>query len=247
MNASSDKKSAADLKLAGLVHDLNNVFQTLVDVADVLSHESADPQSGKLAAAILRSVERGKSITADLQGTGAAEPAAFSNEATPLDRIVANAIEFIEDSRIGARGPVVCFTRQLEPGIQLGSAFSGSWAWERVFINMFVNSVRAMPQGGTVSVTATATVHGEIEIVVRDQGCGIAPELHDRLFEPHVSGNASTGLGLHIVRTIVEADGGRVRARNLSEPTGAEFVITVPITRQANSNPASSRAIPAHA
>ena len=61
-------KTREDLTLSGLVHDLNNVFQTLVDAADLLS---GDPRYAKLSAAILRSVERGKNIAAGIQaGSG---------------------------------------------------------------------------------------------------------------------------------------------------------------------------------
>jgi signal transduction histidine kinase len=241
----ADRKPLPDLKLAGLVHDLNNVFQTLVDVADVLSHECSDPQSAKLAAAILRTVDRGKNITLDLQDRNANRPEVASSEGTPLDKIVANAIAFLEDSQIAGRGPKVRFACELEPGLALGSGHVGRWAWERVFINLFVNSVRAMPTGGTVTVAARRGLPGQMEIFVRDQGCGIAPELQDRLFEPHVSGSASTGLGLHIVKTIVESDGGYVRTSNLQGKPGAEFVITVPL-RVTNDKPALL-ATPAHA
>jgi K+-sensing histidine kinase KdpD len=245
--SSADTKSAPDLRLAGLVHDLNNVFQTLVDVADLLSHECSDPQSAKLAAAILRSVERGKGITIDLQG-GKTPAESVVARGTALEKIVSNAIAFIEDSQIAGRGPQFHFSCHLEPDLLLGRAQSGSWAWERVFINLFVNSVRAMPKGGTVTVEAHATPCGSLEILVRDEGCGIAPELHDRLFEAHVSGNASTGLGLHIVKTIVESDGGTVSATNREGQGGAEFVITVPLVYpQADDHVPFAIARPAHA
>ena len=65
-------KTREDLTLSGLVHDLNNVFQTLVDAADLLA---GDPRYANLSAAILRSVERGKNIAAGLQaGNGVHTP-----------------------------------------------------------------------------------------------------------------------------------------------------------------------------
>src|SRR5512135_3611718 len=190
-------KTREDLTLSGLVHDLNNVFQTLVDAADLLS---GDPRYAKLSAAILRSVERGKNIAAGIQ--------AGSGAGTPFEQILANAIGFIEDSVAAGRGPEIGFACAVEPGIQLG----GHWAWERVLINLFLNAVRAMPAGGTIYVRARR-MPGQIEIVVRDEGSGIAPEVLDHLFLPHVS-TGSSGLGLHIVETIVKQDGGSVCAAN---------------------------------
>ncbi len=202
-----------DLKLAGLVHDLNNVFQTLVDSADQLH---GDPRWEPLAAAILRSVERGKKIMDSLWRQGTA--------GTPFEQILADAIAFAEDTQIAGRGPAIRFACDVEPGIELG----GNWAWERVLINLFLNAGRAMPEGGTIRVTARALDSGSAEITVADEGSGIPQDLLGRLFEPRVSGSGSTGLGLHIVRTIVEEQGGSIHAANRSGAAGAEFTIRVP-------------------
>jgi signal transduction histidine kinase len=70
-------------------------------------------------------------------------------------------------------------------------------------------------------------VADEIEIVVRDEGRGIAPEILPEIFRPHVSTRGS-GLGLHIVETIVKQDGGKVSAPNGGDGRGAEFTITLP-------------------
>ena len=115
----------------------------------------------------------------------------------------------------------------VEPGIELG----GHWAWERVLINLFLNAMRAMPSGGTIQVCAR-NAGGQVEIVVRDEGSGIAPGLLEHLFLPHVS-TGSSGLGLHIVETIVKQDGGYVRAANRTDAQGAEFTITLPSRPQA--------------
>ncbi len=215
--------SGEDLTLAGLAHDLNNVFQTLVDAADLLSE---DPRWEPLSATILRSVGRGKMIAAGIRAGG--------GPGTPFEQILGHAISFVEDAIDAARGPQIRFTCDVEPGILLG----GNWAWERVLINLFLNSMRAMPRGGTIYVAARH--RGEaIEIAVSDEGSGIPPEIARDLFAPHVSGSASTGLGLHIVETIVTQDGGHIRAGNRPDGPGAEFVITLP------AHPETSR--PAHA
>jgi signal transduction histidine kinase len=205
-------KTTDDLTLPGLVHDLNNVLQTLVDAADLLS---ADPRWAKLSAAILRSVERGKNIAASIQDGGAI--------GIPFEDILANAIAFVEDSIITGRGSEIAFKCDVEPGIQLG----GNWAWERVLINLFLNAMRAMPAGGAIRVHARR-VENFNEIVVSDEGSGIRPDILEHLFHPHFSGNGSSGLGLHIVETVVHQNGGEVRAANRPDGKGAEFTILLP-------------------
>jgi signal transduction histidine kinase len=203
---------ATDLTLPCLVHDLNNVFQTLVEAADLLA---VDPQWAPVSAVILRSIERGKGITDSMQQVEQ-PPAAF-------ETILSNAIAFSEDSLIGGRGPDIRFVCEVQPGIELRRI----WAWERVLINLFSNAIHAMPGGGTIYVTARS-FDGHAEIVVRDEGDGIAPEILADLFRPHVSTKARGGLGLHIVQTIVKQDDGEVRASNRTDGRGAEFVITIP-------------------
>ncbi len=203
---------ATDLTLPCLVHDLNNVFQTLVEAADLLA---GDPQWAPVSAVILRSIERGKGITESLQQ--AEQPPA------PFETILQNAIAFAEDSLIGGRGPDIHFICDIEPGIELRR----TWAWERVLINLFSNAMRAMPDGGSIQVSARRN-EGNAQIIVRDEGEGIAPEILDDLFRPHVSTKLQGGLGLHIVETIVKQDDGEVRAANRADGRGAEFIITIP-------------------
>lgn len=200
----------SDLRLPGLVHDLNNVFQTLMDAAELLSD---DAERAYLSAAILRSVERGRNLVASLESA--------EGENASFESILKGAISFVEDSLI-AGGPRIHFKRSVESGIQLRR----NWAWERVLINLFSNAVRAMPEGGTIHVSARR--QGScVEMVVCDEGPGIAPEILAGVFKPHVSTRGS-GLGLHIVETIVKQDGGEIRASNRAGGCGAEFTITVP-------------------
>jgi two-component system NtrC family sensor kinase len=200
-----------DLALPGLVHDLNNVFQTLMDAADTLS---SDPRWVHLSAAIFRSVERGREITQSMQ--------AIDQPSAPFETVLENARTLVEDSIMSRPGPTIQFKCRVEPGLVLRHA----WAWERVFINLFCNAVQAMPEGGMIFVDARRN-HSEIQIVVGDEGSGIAPELLEMIFDPRVSTKTVGGLGLHVVHSIVKQEAGEVRAAN-RDGRGAEFTITLP-------------------
>jgi signal transduction histidine kinase len=193
------------------VHDLNNVFQTLMEAADLLSE---DPRWADVSAAILRSIERGKGISASLLHVN--QPSA------PLDGVLKNAVAFVLDSVHFGQGPIIHFEYNVEGRIELRR----SYAWERVFINLFANAVRAMPDGGTIQVVARR-IENRIEIRVSDEGSGIPTILLPRIFDPHVSERVNGGLGLHIVKTIVTEHDGEIRAVN-RDGRGAEFVITMP-------------------
>ncbi len=209
------------LSMAGLVHDLNNVFQTLIGVAARLEE---NPESAELAATVLRSVERGQRIAAGMQN-GHAERAPFAG-------VLSQAEAFVVDYQSASRGPAISIVRELDEAV----AVNGQYAWERVLINLFLNSIRAMPHGGSIYVTARIQ-RGAAEIIVADEGTGIAESVRDRLFEPHVSAYGSSGLGLNIVQSIVKLNGGSIRARN-GENGGAEFTIEVPQTERSKKSAA---------
>jgi|SRR6185436_3106186 len=201
-----------DLALQCLIHDLNNVFQTLVEAADVLSD---DPRWEPLSATIFRGIERGRDITRSMQKAG--------QSPAPLENVLDKIVTFVQDSVALHHGPKIEFACDVEPGIVLRHP----WGWERVLLNLFLNSVHAMPRGGTISVRARRTDR-EFEIVVADEGLGVALDLLPSIFQPGVSTKIGGGLGLHIVNSIVTSEDGTVRAAN-RQTGGAEFTITIPV------------------
>jgi signal transduction histidine kinase len=119
----------------------------------------------------------------------------------------------------------------------------------QVAVNLLLNSLDALPRGGTVYVTLTRPERGPwsverkasspalralrstlcaVEVRVQDTGPGIAPRIHQRLFEPFVSSKETgLGLGLSISKRLVEAHGGTIRGENTPEG-GAVFTFTLP-------------------
>ena len=126
-----------------------------------------------------------------------------------------------------------------------GLALSGSPArLEQAIQNLATNAIRHMPEGGTLTLAARPDAErpGQVRIVVRDTGPGIAPEHLPRIFDRFYKADASrsgttvpsgSGLGLSIVRAIVRHHGGDVEAAN-AEGGGAQFVVRLPEWRAAH-------------
>ena len=100
--------------------------------------------------------------------------------------------------------------------------------------NLLSNAVKFTPQHGTVQL-ALERCESELEIVVRDDGRGIAPELLPHIFERFRQGDASSsrqhgglGLGLAIARYLTELHGGRIRAESEGNGRGAVFSVRLP-------------------
>ena len=97
---------------------------------------------------------------------------------------------------------------------------------KRVFLNLFDNAIRAMPEGGEIKVSLSRQ-DGFVRIEVSDTGHGVAPEIKDRLFEPYFSAHGGSGLGLAIVSSIIREHRGRIWVEE-NNPRGARFVIELP-------------------
>ena len=104
-------------------------------------------------------------------------------------------------------------------------------AINQVFLNLLKNATEALEGRGGI-VTVSAGVDGAWVIVrVRDDGPGVAPELHTRLFEPFYStkeAGRGTGLGLSISRRIVNDHGGSIEVES-APGRGTSFTIRLPV------------------
>ena len=165
------------------------------------------------------------------EGTRQELLALVGDEADRLDRLVANLLdlsrieagvlrpdrqaidlrELIEDRRasLGAvlHGVTVCV--DVAPDVPAVSADYSQLG--QVLANLLENAARHSPSGGTVTVTAAARPDA-VEVVVTDEGKGVAPEDRAVVFEPFRTGQGSqsTGIGLAICKALVEAHGGTI-------------------------------------
>ncbi|WHZ21688.1 MAG: Flagellar sensor histidine kinase FleS [Nitrospira sp.] len=104
---------------------------------------------------------------------------------------------------------------------------------QQVLLNLVLNAVQAMPDGGALTIAVQAVPPHDSEtpvlhIVVSDSGTGIAPDIRSRVFDPFfTTKDQGTGLGLAIVHALVEAHHGRIDVES-SPGQGTSFVITLP-------------------
>ena len=196
--------AVADLTLEGLVHDLNNVFHNIAESADLLA---SDPKWRRLAQALHHSANCGHRIVRSIIEN--------NRSAADLVPILENAAQFCRDYLEYANGPKIQFTNEIDPEFNLKGDAAG---WERVMVNLFLNSAQA----GAKNIHIRAH---DNEIVVSDDGAGISPELLPRIFQARVSTKSIiSGLGLTVVQSIVEQNGGTVTAAN-GPNGGAVFTI----------------------
>jgi signal transduction histidine kinase len=209
-----DDAAESELTREDLIHDLNNVFETITDAADLLA---TDRRWKALAATLTRTVTRGKRLLG-----------AIPDSSPYLAAIVAAAIQYVTDYCIASRKPKMRFVSGVPGDLKLPGSTQD---WERVFVNLFLNAAQIMKKPGRIDI-GSQMVEGNLQITISDSGPGIPEDILPRMFRTNVSTkvsrNARTGLGLHIVAAIVKKYDGSIIAANRERGTGAVFTITLP-------------------
>ena len=151
-------------------------------------------------------------------------------EHVQLATVLSSAIESVRQS---ADARSITINTSFSPS--LGSAFVDSTRIQQVLWNLLTNAVKFTPVGGSIFVVARRT-SSEVQITVRDTGEGIDADFLQHVFEPfrqaenpRTRTHGGLGLGLSIVRYIVEAHGGSIQAGSAGRGQGAEFTVTLPI------------------
>ena len=204
-----------DLTHETLIHDLNNVFETITEAAELLN---SDKRWKPLAAALSRSVIRGQRLLG-----------AIPDRSPTLAAVVQDAIQSVTDYCVAGRRPRMRFVCEITADTRLPGS---SKDWERVFANLFLNTLQIMQKPGRIDISTQQT-DAVLTITVSDNGPGIPPEILPSMFRPNVStktaAHGRSGLGLHIVASIVKRHGGRVIAANRDRATGDLFTISLPV------------------
>ena len=102
---------------------------------------------------------------------------------------------------------------------------------QQALLNLMLNALVAMPNGGELEIEASKTEGGKAQILVKDTGSGILEELQDKIFDSFLTGTTEgTGLGLSISKRILRAHDGNLDLLE-SGPQGTVFKITLPLTK----------------
>jgi PAS domain S-box-containing protein len=105
----------------------------------------------------------------------------------------------------------------------------------QIIVNLLTNAVKYTPMGGTIDVRVTRT-RGDAVLVVRDDGMGISAEMLPKIFEMYSRANLpgqaqddGLGIGLALVKGLVDLHRGSIEARSAGEGCGSEFIVTLPL------------------
>ena len=223
--------------LATLSHELRTPLNAIVGWTQILSGSADDPETLNEGLAVIdRNVKAQTQIIEDILDMSRIISGKLRLEVSPIDlpAIVRAGVDTMQPAA-NAKG--VQLLAKVDPvvGLVMGDANR----LHQVFWNLISNAVKFTPKGGRVQVSMERS-DGNVEISIADTGEGIDPAFLPHAFDRFRQADASTtrrhgglGLGLSIVKQLVEMHGGTVRVKSPGKGMGATFVVALPVTTQA--------------
>jgi signal transduction histidine kinase len=226
----SEKLAALGKLSAGIAHEIRNPLTSIKILIHSLVDEMATAASREKDLAVIETeIERVNKIIK--QFLDFARPRPPSLEPRDVRKVLEETIALVV-YEMEAQG--VLLKREDDPA--LPPVPMDGEQMKQVFLNLLLNAIQAMPQGGKLKV-ATAVqrhsggTHGSpvVTITFQDSGEGIAEEIQSRIFEPFFSTKEEgIGLGLPIAQRIIEEHGGEIKLES-TLGKGTTFYITLPL------------------
>ncbi len=221
--SNTEKLASLGTLAAGVAHEINNPLGIIIGFGELLlENMDKDSQSREDLEIILKHAHHCKDIVENLLNFARNSQGLY--QATDVNEALEEIIS------------IISHTLEIN-NITLHTSFSKGLPLVRgdrrklqqVFLNLVINAMDAMPEGGVLEISSSIQ-RDEVIITVRDSGCGIKPEHKDRIFDPFFTTKPEgkgTGLGLSISYGIINNYGGSIEF-NSEEGRGSTFIIKLP-------------------
>ncbi|MEJ2659554.1 MAG: histidine kinase N-terminal 7TM domain-containing protein [Desulfobacteraceae bacterium] len=250
----SQKMEAIGTLAGGIAHDFNNLLMGMQANLSLMRLETAHTASlQEKIRRIEEQIQNGASLTRQLLGY--ARKGKYALRVFDINTLIRDTLSVVSRTNKG-----VVIVQHLSSQPAFIKADQGQI--ELVLLNLFINAVDAMPEGGELSVTSTHIKATEesggltdrnegpfIQLAIRDTGIGMDQNTQARIFEPFFTTKEmgrGTGLGLASVYGVIKNHGGSIQVESFPG-RGATFTLTVPATRAerpARSIPAKKAILP---
>ena len=218
----AEKMAAVGRLAASLAHEINNPLQAIQNSLHLALHQGLEEEKRRqflemAQQEVARLVQIVRRMLDFYRPSSAMQPLDVNR---PVEDALAIAGKRLQQARIEV-------VSRLSPNLPPTRGAPNQLT--QVFLNIIINAVEAMSEGGTLWVgSAYHAERRQIVVAFRDSGPGIAPEMHEHMFEPfHTSKSTGTGLGLAISYGIIERHGGMIEVE--SPPgSGTTFIVRLP-------------------
>ena len=215
------KDRLADLghMAAHIAHEIRNSLVPVALYLSLLERRIADPASREILQKVTAAIRSAETTVTDLL-----QFAADREPQETLFNVAELAGDVLRNLDLQAAAQHITIRSDISPSL---FAWADREWMRRIILNLVLNALDAMPQGGALSITARAQ-QGELWLSVRDTGPGLSQDALQRAFEPFFTTKTNgTGLGLAVVERLVELHRGSIEAGNDSAG-GAVFTLRFP-------------------
>ncbi|MBE9525433.1 MAG: HDOD domain-containing protein [Proteobacteria bacterium] len=226
-----EDKALQSVQIRKLVHEVNNPLGVIRNYLQVLAHKLEDTTDEKIPGQLdilMQEVERVGSIVLRMRETP--EKSSHDNHQVNINQLIENMGTIFKESLFLKAGIIAKL--QLDSAIPVIESNTNSL--KQIVTNLFKNASEAMPEGGEIVISTRDQVNfnGQqyIELSIADNGPGIPTEVLNNLFNPvkTTKSGEHSGLGLSIIRNLVNDLGGIISGSNSSNKGGAVFNILLP-------------------
>ncbi len=223
----SGKMAAVGTLTSGFAHELNNPLNNIAITVEALLDDLdgyTDEEKRRLLGQVYTQVERAGTTVRNLLDFTRKDRSAFTT--LPASQVVESALRLVaNEAMLGA----VEIERHL--AADLPPIKGNPHDLQQVLVNLLLNAIQAMPEGGTVRVSTASEGDDSVRIDVTDDGVGIPADHLDDIFDPFFTTKEvgkGTGLGLSVSHGIIEHHGGRISV--VSEVgEGTTFSVHLPV------------------
>lgn len=228
-DAAEAASTAKDRFLAVLGHELRNPLAALTSSVELLAHGAIDDQRRDwIHDSMARQLAQLRSLVDDLLDVTRIAQGKMVLRKAPVDiaSVVADALESVSSLVNARKHTLVC-----EPIVERLEVFGDRTRLEQVIVNLVANAANYTEPGGRIELSARR--EGEhIRVEVVDTGVGIDAADIEHIFEPFAqvgeAGSGGLGIGLTLVRQLVELHGGTVEAESGGHGQGTTFRVSLP-------------------
>ncbi|MFW7379040.1 MAG: response regulator [Oligoflexus sp.] len=232
--------------LATLSHELRTPMHAITGWAELLSRQLLDEQeAAEAATAIYQSAQAQNQLISDLLDISGMISGKVHLDAAPLD-IIHVIHSCLETIRLSAEAKEIDI--QLHSESKISAIKGDATRFKQVIWNLLSNAIKFTPKHGQIDIHIRRQ-HSNVEIEVKDNGEGIETDFLPHVFDRFSQSDSSLtrrhgglGIGLSIVRHLVELHGGQVEAYSLGKNQGASFIIRLPVLSVAQSQNSKKQA-----
>jgi signal transduction histidine kinase len=215
-----EKMAAFGLLAAGIAHEVGNPLTSISSLVQMLERRNSDGYTQEKLALVNGQLQRIQSTLREL--INFSRPASTQPTRVWLVDILAEALNIAKYYKGSKRRAI-----HSDIPADLPPLWGVRDQLVQVFLNLVLNAVDATERGGRIEIRARKREH-EIEVIVRDDGAGIAPEQSCQIFQPYFTTKKhGTGLGLFVTRKLIHDHQGTIEFQS-SPAEGTEFRVVLP-------------------